>query len=309
MDFTKKFNVGLTLETNLSKFNAFLERYHTYIHSVYFSPPIDRRFHTRSKIANYFLLPHKKKLFWQMLKLIKQYGIELELLLNTLCLNSELIEKASLLFTKRKIEIDSVCFIDKYYDDVMKYFPDKKYIYSFNNGFRTKGQIDLVIQNRRVNTFVLGSSFIRDNDLFAYLKDRKKEVYLLLNNSCSFNCKTCNTLDSTCFETFEQNKKSHSVEYLYALQSIYPNELRDGTINSSLVKCFKISNRGSNLTFIENALESYISNRVYEYVKSNPNNYAIWGRAGFFWKYFSSMDYEKILEYKQKILNHPINID
>ena len=88
MDFNKKFNIGLTLQTNLKEFEEFLKEYHQYIHSIYFSPPVNKYFHTRSKVYQIFFLPGKKKLFWNMLKLAKQYGIELELLLNTLENNS-----------------------------------------------------------------------------------------------------------------------------------------------------------------------------------------------------------------------------
>lgn len=301
MDFTKKFNVGVTLDTSLSEFKKFLEEYHGYIHSVFFSPPVSRYFHTRSIVANEFLIPGKRRQFWKMLELIGEYGIELELLLNTLRLDKPLIEKARTALDRHGIDVSSVCFMKDYYDSVTEYFPDKKYIFSFNNGFQRKSEIDEVIDGYRSDVFVLGSLFIRNNEFFSYLRSRGKDTYLLLNNACSFNCGTCNNVQSVCDRAFYENLKKHTVEYLYALQSIFPFELSDGTIDTSNIGCFKVSNRSSNLKFLRGALDSYITGEIRSYLKKDKNNYAYWGRAGYFWKFFNSMDLDRILEYKKEI--------
>ena len=301
MDFTKKFNIGLTLDTGLSEFKSFLAEYHKYIHSFYFSTPGSRFYHTRSVIAGEFMLPGKKRQFWKMLELIREYDIELELLFNTLRLDDELIGRASEALTDHGLKADSVCFLSHNYDSVSKHFPDQKYIYSFNNGFQTKRQIDNIIDNSKSDAFVLGSLFIRNNDFFSYLASREKEVYLILNNACSFNCETCNNTQSVCEKAFLRNLEKHSVEYLYALQSIFPFELTEGIIDTSNIKCFKISNRRSNLKFIRGALDSYIGGEVRSYVEKDKNNYAYWGRAGYFWKHFKSMDLDRILEHKREI--------
>lgn len=303
MDFKKKFNIGLTLETNLSEFRAFIEEYGEYIHSFYFSPPLGSLYHTRSKVALEFLIPGKKKLFWQMLEIISSAGIELELLFNTLRLNEELIHNAKKCLDERGIEVNSVCFLRDYYEGVREYFPDKKYIWSFNNGFRSQREIDEVIGGFKADAFVLGSLFIRNNKFFEHLASRSCEPYLLLNNACSFNCDTCNNTQSICERAFIKNLEGHSVEYLYALQSIFPEELSLGIIDTTNIGCFKISNRSSNLKFIRGAMDSYITGRVREYVLRDKRNYAYWGRAGYFWKYFSKMDIDKIYEYKSEIFH------
>ena len=302
MNFDKKFNIGLTLETNPRDFEKFLIKYSRYIHSIYFSPPLGKLYHTRSKIAAELLIPGKKRAFWKMLGLAKEYGIELELLFNTLRLDGRLIENAAAALSEQGIEVDSVCFIAAYYDDVARCFPGKKYILSFNNGFRTRSEIDAAIDTYPADAFVLGSSFIRNNRFFEHLASRGKEVYLLLNNGCSFNCDTCNNTQSVCERSFVENLRTHSVEYLYALQSIFPCELHDGIIDSTNIKCFKISNRSSNLKFIADAMDSYINCEVLSYIKKSPESYAFWGRAGYFWKYFRKMDAEKIIAYKKELL-------
>ena len=308
MDFRKKYNIGLTLETNLYEFEVFLKNYSPYIRSVYFSMPLGKRAHTRSKTALQFMLPHKISLFWKMLYLLKEYGVESELLFNTLMIDRGIVERARALLDEKKYEVDSVCFLDGYYDLITEFFPEKEYIYSFNNGLRTRAQIDGIIDKRRVDKFVLASNFIRDNETFSHINERGKKVYLILNNSCSFNCATCNNTASLCGETFEKNLKTYSVEYLFALQSVFPDEIEKGLVDAKLVDCFKISNRSSNLKFAANALDSYINGDVKKFLKKDKNNFAIWGRAGFFWKYYHKMDLDKIVEFKKEILKTDIEI-
>jgi len=279
-----------------------LDKYSPYIHSVYFSPPLGKFYHTRSKIALSFMIPGKKQAFWKMLSMIKKRGIELELLFNTLCIDGDLIKKAADALAVRGVDVDSVCFIKDYYDDVLKYFPNKKYIMSFNNGFRSRAEIDEVIRTYRADAFVLGSSFIRNNSFFEHLAAEGKEAYLILNNGCSFNCDTCNNTQSVCERSFTENLRTHSVEYLYALQSIFPSELHDGIIDTTHITCFKISNRSSDLRFIANAMDSYMNCEIMPYIEKSPKNYALWGRAGYFWRYFGKMDVNKILAYKEELL-------
>lgn len=302
MDFTKRFNIGLTLQTDYQQFAAFLQDYHPYIHSVFFSVPVSPYFHSRRKIMQEFSLPGKKQLFVEMLKLLKSYGIELELLFNTLYLNRDLIGQAADWLRDNEIDVDSVCFIHNYYDAVCEFFPGKKYILSFNNGYQRKEQLDRALEAYQVHAVVLGGIFIRNNRMFAYLQEKGVQTYLLLNNACSFNCDTCNNVQSVCERPFQENLKKYPVEYLFALQSIFPHELRDGTIDPSNIACFKISNRSSDLTFLKNAMDSFLTGRVDDYVKADKNNYAIWGRAGFFWKYFKTMELETIRRHKEEIL-------
>lgn len=304
MDFAKKFNVGLTLNTGLSDFKSFLDEYHPYIHSFYFSPPVSRYFHTRTIISNAFMIPGKRRQFWRMLEMIRSYGIELELLLNTLRLDRPLIERAATTLEKHGIDVDSVCFIRTYYSTLCDCFPNKKYILSFNNGLQRRNEVVDAIEQYRSDAVVLGAAFIRNNELFSYLASRGKQPYLLLNNACSFSCTACSNIQSQCARAFEEDLRKHSVEYLYALQSIFPFELTDGTIDTASIQCFKISNRSSNLKFLRGALDSYIGGEVRSYVERDRNNYAYWGRAGYFWPYFGSMDLDRILEYKYELLAH-----
>jgi hypothetical protein len=107
-------------------------------------------------------------------------------------------------------------------------------------------------------------------------------------------------------KTFRQNLKTHSVEYLYALQTILPNELHDGTIDLSAIDLLKFSNRTSSLKYTKNGLDSYLSGTMIRYIRKSRMNYSLYARMQGFWKYFLFLRHEKIREYKEKILGHPV---
>lgn len=303
MDFKKRFNVGLTLETSAREFDRFLDEYHPFIHSFYFSPPLGSRYHTRSRVALEFLLPGKKRLFLHMLERARAYGIELELLFNTLRVDGEMVAAAHAYLAERDLSPDSVCYLLPYEADVVRVFPTQKRILSFNNGFLSPCGIDEVLDaHEGISSIVLGSLFIRNNRFFSHLAARGVAPYLLLNNACSFNCATCNNTASVCEAAFRKNLAHHSVEYLYALQSIFPSELTDGTIDVDKVALFKISNRSSPLTFLRDALDSYMTGEMDAYIKKDRKSLALWGRAGYFWPYFKKMDMARVYAYKAEIL-------
>ncbi len=304
----KRFNVGLTLDTNIKEFSAFLDSYSKYIHSFFFSPPLGKAFQSRTVISRQFDKPKKEKLFWQMLKLIKSYGVRLEVLFNTAIITDEDILTTKNLLDSHGVEVDSVCFIETYYYSVCKYFPNKEYVYSFNNGHLASAAFEKTVAEKNVDTFVLGGASIRDNEFFKKIKDSGKNVILLLNNGCSFYCSTCSNGRKVCKATFERNLKKHSVEYLYALQSVFPNELTDGTLDVSQIDLFKISNRSSNIRYTKAVMDSYMTGEVKKYVRLNKLNYSYWGRLGHFWKYFFLMRFKKIKAYKEEILGHAVEI-
>ena len=106
-------------------------------------------------------------------------------------------------------------------------------------------------------------------------------------------------------KTYQQNRKKHSVEYLYALQSILPNELFDGTIDLSSIDLLKFSNRTSSIDYTRKGLDSYISGNMLKYVR-NRRNYSLYARMQGFWRYFLFLRLRKIKEYKEEILGHSV---
>jgi hypothetical protein len=300
-----KFNIGLTLSTNLKEFQCFLNDYRQHIESVYFSLPLGVNHQTRQKIHLLFSKKKKVALFWEMLRMIKAYGIELELLLNAYSLSSEDVKQAAELLKEHDIEIDAVCPLEHLYKDAVHFFPGKKMICSYNNGLRSIADFDEVAKKYDYDYYVIASASIRNNELFRHIHESGKKVILLVNNACSFNCGWCRKKGS-CMKTFRQNLKTHSVEYLYALQTILPNELHDGTIDLSAIDLLKFSNRTSSLKYTKNGLDSYLSGTMIRYIRNSRMNYSLYARMQGFWKYFLFLRHEKIREYKEKILGHPV---
>ena len=300
-----QFNIGLTLSTNLKKFKRFLDAYHQHIGSVYFSLPLGMNHQTRHKVHRFFSRKKNVDMFWEMLRMIKAYGIELELLLNAYTLSGEDVKEAATLLEAHQIPIDAVCLQDELYREVEHCFPGIQKVYSYNNGLRTIRDFEEIAAKHSYDYYVVGSAGIRNNELFQHIKQSGKKVILLINNGCSFNCGWCRTQGS-CQKTFCQNRKSHSVEYLYALQSVLPNELYDGTIDLSAIDLLKFSNRTSNLRYTQRGLDSYLSGAMVKYIRRNRMNYSLYARMQGFWRCFPFLRLRKIKKYKEEILGHPV---
>lgn len=300
-----KFNIGLPLSTNPKAFKCFLNEYHQNIESIFFSLPLGIQHHTRRKISKYFSKEKNVAIFWELLHTIKDFHIELELLLNAYTLSGEDVEKAAQLLREHDIDVDAVCPLDHLYEDTIRCFPGKKMIYSYNNGIRTIADFDNAAKVHSYDYYVIGSSAIRNNELFRHIQSKGKKVILLLNNACSYNCGWCKE-NGSCMKTFKHNLKTHSLEYLYALQTILPNELHNGTIDLTSVDLLKFSNRTSSLRYTRNGLDSYISGEMIRYIRKNRMNYSLYARMQGFWRYFFFLRLKKIREYKEEILGHPV---
>lgn len=299
-----KFNIGLPLSTDVKKFRKFLEDFHQNIDSVFFSLPLGLRHQTRSRVHRFFRKEKNVAAFWQMLAMVQQFGISLELLLNAYTLVPEDVEKSAKLLSEHGIEVEAVCPLDHLFEEAVRHFPGKKMIYSYNNGIRSIADFDKAAAKYNYDYFVVGSSCIRNNELFRHIQACGKKVILLVNNGCSYNCGWCRD-NGSCMKTFRRNRKSRSVEYLYALQSILPNELHDGTIDLSHIDLLKFSNRTSSIDYARKGLDSYISGEMLKYVR-NRMNYSLYARMQGFWRYFLFLRLGKIKAYKEEILGHPV---
>ena len=297
MDFTKKFNVGLTLGTTEREFDAFLSEYAPLINQIYFSPPLGDKFHSRAKVYEQFSRAARERLFWKLLKVAQKHKVNLEVVLNTYMLDEDSVKKTAELLQEHGVELNSVCCIDKYYPFATKYFPGKEYVYSYNNGVLTEKKLDFI--KGKYDYIVVGSANIRNNDLFAKIKETGAKVILLLNNGCSFNCPSC-AASANCKNLFETNLKTHSLDYLYAQQSLMPFELYDGTVNTACVDLYKTSNRSSDLKYLKRVIDSYVNNEYEGYLKKSTSDFALWAKLSHFYP-FTRLDIDKILEYKKQI--------
>lgn len=297
--FKKRFLIGLTLDTTIDELDAFLENYSYYIDEIYFSLPLGEKFQSRKAIHDQFLKTEKVDLFWQLLNCIKKHNMKLELVLNTIKLNKTDIDNSFELLKIKKVDVDSVSIIDDYYDWVMPYISTQKLVCSYNNGIRSISALGKI--KNQYDVYVIGNAAIRDIELHRHIHENLgKQVSLLLNNGCSFNCGWCGR-SKNCRDVFMGNLSHTSIEQLYAMQSVFPHELRNGVIQHQFINTFKISNRTSSLVYLQKCLDSYINDECFSFVQKNVQNYSLWCRLAWFHPYFEKMDYTKIMHEKGKI--------
>lgn len=248
--FHRKFSVGLSLEMDAQNYYDLFSMYGSYIESIYFSPPLGERYHSRLKIAKQFECAEKIARFYDIIQVIRESGVRLDAVLNTYYLNDDDI-KNFLCFCK-EYNIDDITTLEEYAGKID--IPlHGNLIYSYNNGLH-----DL---ERGVKSFscfdiiVLGTVFLRHPKDINMLSKTKK-VRILLNNGCSPNCLTCRFGSKTCSNTLHHNLCKKSYDRVYAEQSFFPWELRKLFLlleNRDRIT-FKISNRTSGYQYIVDCL-------------------------------------------------------
>ena len=293
------------MSASVEEYKHFIDLYKPYIHSIYFSLPLGAKFHTRSIIAQQFEDPEIQREFWDLLRLFNDHNIKLELVLNTYRLNEIDLLNAKKLLTDKGISVDFVSILDEYYESVKDLFPGIPVVYSFNNNCNFNNENALLAIKGKYEYIVVGRSFLRDNAAFRNLSEAGFKVVHLLNNGCSFNCKTCRE-SNECYSIFSRNLAKYDIEYLYALQSVMPFELYDGSIQTQYISVYKISNRSSGLRYLQRCLNSYLNNRVLDYLNIDKLNLALWCKLRHITKYCYDMDIDKIFSYKEEILRHNI---
>lgn len=297
--FSKRFSVGLALDTTLVEFNAMLDEYSWAIENIYFSLPMGDKFHARTRVVDQMRQPETVALFWELLGCIKAHGIKLELVLNNGLVSPRDVQEAAQMLKNHNICIDLVGITDDIYDDVKQYFPTQKIVYSFKNRTHTKAAFASL--QHRYDEIVIGRQNIRNLELFRYIRDElKTNVVLLLNNGCSHVCGGCTTLNN-CHRSYYQEKFRKSAEYLYALQSIMPFELHSELLDTSNVHLFKISSRNASIDYIRKCLDSYINCIEEPYIRQSNENYMLWSRLAWHGEYYTDFSLESIRKLKRQI--------
>lgn len=297
--FSKRFSIGLALDTTLAEFDAMLDEYSWAIENIYFSLPMGDKFHARTRVVNQMRQPETVVLFWKLLRCIKDHGIKLELVLNNGLVSQNDVQEAAQMLTNHNIYVDLVGITDDIYDVVKQYFPTQEIVYSFKN--RTHTKIAFASLQHHYDEIVLGRQNIRNVELFRYIQDElKAKVVLLLNNGCSHVCGGCTTLNN-CHRSYYQEKFSKSSEYLYALQSIMPFELHSGLLDVSHVHLFKISSRNASIDYIRKCLDSYINCIEESYIQQSNENYMLWSRLAWHGEYYIDFSVDNIRKLKRQI--------
>lgn len=297
-NYIKKFSFGISLSIELRSYEKIIERYSKYLSSVYFSLPFGEEFHTRNSVIEEYNQKDATVKLLNILRLFRDNGIKLEVVINQYGINSEKLEEA-LNKLDNLVKVDSICCLDEYVDMIDKHYNGEMYlISSFNNG-------TLKNETYKYDMLVLAKKYMRKPKILEEIKRKNFDIKLLVNNGCSFNCKSCRAGRIECKNTFNKNMQKYTVQELYAIQSFFPWELEElfkRLSDNNIVKEIKISSRPSSYEYINNCLESYIYNiNPKNYIDKNIQNYHLWGRQANLIKYFDSFRLEEIQEIKRKL--------
>lgn len=296
--FRKKISIGVSLHSmTLEEWENILKRYNDVLYDVYFSPPIGDKYHSRFQIANEFRRPEGGKNLLRALELTKEYGVNVELAINAVRMNEDDARRA-IEWADKHVKYDSIVTYNHLADTVREYHDDKMLVYAYNNQVKTMKDIDAA--DPRFQQIVFGISTIRDLRLMQYANDKGFEVRYMPNNGCTFGCAGCG--NDTCDSSFERSLQLHTVEDLYAMQSIFPWELHKYIVNNPNAQIIKLSTRPSDYRVLRWTLDSYIHNLNKDVWTENPNfaRY-LWGRMGHFSRDVATFDYDRMTEYKQKL--------
>lgn len=296
-----KISIGLSLEITPEQYQELFKKYQDYLHSLYFSPPLNGKYHSRTKISEQFSNPENIKRFYEILELAKQNGILLDCVLNRPTIRDQDVEQA-LPFIEQ-IGADQITCLQKHIDIVASTFPTKEKIYSYNNDLTPR---DIPNISPKFSTIVVAKSFLRDKTLLKQLAERGFKLKPLVNNGCSYNCGGCQSGNRQCQSTFDRNYQKSGANYLYALQSFYPDEL-EILLNMMEeeqipLESVKISNRTDDYEYLDKCLTSYIEQRdPSTYTDEDVFNYRLWSRLGAFNSHLNELDQEQIKAYKKRM--------
>ena len=296
-----KISIGLSLEITPRQYQELFKKYQDYLHSLYFSPPLNGKYHSRTKISEQFSNPENVKRFYEILELAKQNGILLDCVLNRPTIREQDVEQA-LPFIEQ-IGADQITCLQKHIDIVSSTFPTKEMIYSYNNDLTPR---DIPNISPKFSTVVVAKSFLRDKELLKQIAERGFKLKPLVNNGCSYNCGGCQSGNRQCQSTFDRNYQKSGANYLYALQSFYPDEL-EILLNMMEeeqipLESVKISNRTDDYEYLDKCLTSYIEQRdPSTYTDEDVFNYRLWSRLGAFNSHLNELDQEQIKTYKKRM--------
>lgn len=292
----KKFSFGISLQISLDKYKELINNYGDFINSVYFSLPLGKEFHTRIRVVEEYERKESEKKLFEILKLFKDNGIKLEIVINQYEISKSKLMEA-IKYINQNVDFDSICTLDDYLSVLYDNYPDAYLISSFNNLKLSAN--DIKKTSHKYKQIVIGKNFMRDINLLKLINVEGFDSKLLLNNGCSFNCSSCRGGTKQCVEVFDENVKKIGVQKLYAIQSFFPSELHRLLEKIELDE-LKISNRPCGYEYLRNCLDSYINNNE-SYIEDNIKNYHLWGRLGQFTPFYKEFDFNAIKKIKEDL--------
>lgn len=293
----KKYSIGLSTDISCGEYRKLLERFGEYIDYVYFSIPISDRFQSRKNLYSKYSRNEATDFLSHVIELFRKFDIKIELALNTYRLSEQDLEDACHYLENELHEMpDAVVSNCKDINRIYELFPRAYHIVSFNSAVRTEKDLEKVPDC--YNEIVVGSSGIRNEQFWKAIHAKGFQCRLLLNNGCSFNCHSCMRAE-LCKKTFEHNLQSVPINYLYALQSLYPSEVKKYIENNRYVDSYKISNRNCSYDYLEKCLSGYIEGN--DHTDAGDRHFYYWARMSCFGEHKNELREDEIQMFKEKI--------
>lgn len=294
---TKRFSVGLNMEDSLEDILKFIEDYKDMLSSIYFSFPLGRKYYSRTELENDYDLPSSELKLLTILEAMKKHGVRAELTVNTYDLQPSDLDRIAEYALTRGISPDEIVCLSDYGSYLRERFPNCELKYSFNN---THMDIPSVF-----NSVVVGKGFLRSKPARHKIIAQDKSLVILLNNGCTFECHYPCGDGIFCSSLLERSLKKRDINYLYALQSFFPFELRKMLDTDEYARTyrFKISNRPLGLSFTKTVLELYASFAdVHQLILDDKVSYGYFCVMEQLFARRESFDYNEIIEIKNQLL-------
>ena len=304
----KKLSIGISFGYITSEeLIRLFGKYSDYIHDVFFSPTETIRLQTRHNIYNFSNTTNDERLqeLDKVIQFVKGKEIKTSLVLNASMSSPEYMMEILDIYLKR-YSIDSVTTTSPVAKLIRNNSIILPVVCSYNEGISNLYDLTRAVESNLFDSIVLGNSFIRNYHAFSLIKEHGLSTILLVNNGCSFGCTNfCRSNnDNYCKRLFDKRlADSESASELYALQSLFPEELFQHYKNNSNIDVFKLSSRPITFTEYDDLLQSYTSGNSIAFIKKTTRNYHLYARLGHFGDYYNSFDYTKILKKKELIWN------
>lgn len=293
---SKIFSIGLPMDASISEFEDFLLEFGELLSSMYFSIPLGRKFYSRTELENEYESPGAEDKLFIFLDLLQKYNIRTELAVNTFKLSNLDLDCIVRYLSAHDIILDEIVCIKEYGSFFRQHFPKVELKYSFNNiSYDVPEYFD---------TVVFGKEYLRDMKARHRWIEEGKGFVLLLNNGCSFSCHFECGDSKFCGAILNKNLESHSLDYLYALQSFFPFELdRLYSEDSYISKYrFKISNRPLGMQFTRNVLRYYAdSGDISTLISQSADNYGYFCVMQQLFVHRNELNYNRIMNIKRNL--------
>ena len=295
----KLFSVGLNLSENMGNLKRFIDRYQNVLSSVYFSAPLGDVFYSRNELKNEYEAEGAPEKLVEFIKYIREHDIRAELALNNPGMTKDSFRCAKAFFEDNCITIDEIVCLEEYGVEIRSLFPDVELKLSFNSK-------DPVNIPDVFDAIVVGKRYLREKSERLRIIEAGKKLVLLVNNGCSFKCTNGCGNSVYCDSYLRETHEKYDYDYIYALQSIFPDEMWRLVKEAKSPDDYriKISNRPLGLRYTQMTLDEYIGNDL-EHTKTllseNTDNYCLFCVMGTLLKHRNSFDLERIMEYKKKI--------